>query len=47
MKERDGHKDLIEFGDRYKTRIESFLSSNPETRVIFLNADYGWGKQLL
>lgn len=38
------HKDLIAFEKKYNTRITEFLANNPETRVVFLNADFGWGK---
>ena len=38
------HADLNEFENKYNKRIDEFLNSNPETRVVFLNADFGWGK---
>ena len=38
------YKDLIVFEKKYNTRITEFLKNNPETRVVFLNADFGWGK---
>lgn len=38
------HEDLDEFEKKYNKRIHEFLNSNPETRVVFLNADFGWGK---
>lgn len=38
------HADLNEFEEKYNNRINEFLKSNPETRVVFLNADFGWGK---
>lgn len=38
------HKDLSLYEKEYSNRIEKFLTTNPETRVVFLNADFGWGK---
>lgn len=38
------HKDLELFTKKYICKVDSFLKSNPETKVIFLNADFGWGK---
>ena len=38
------HEDLNEFEKKYKTRITEFIKEDPETRVVFLNADFGWGK---
>ena len=38
------YKDLVEFEKKYNKRINDFLNSDPETRVVFLNADFGWGK---
>ena len=38
------HEDLKKFEKKYNKRIDEFLKSNPETRVVFLNADFGWGK---
>ena len=40
----DEHKDLIAFEKKYNARITDFLENNPETRIVFLNADFGWGK---
>lgn len=42
--EYEEHKDLKEFEKKYNSRINEFLESMPETRVAFLNADFGWGK---
>lgn len=47
MKEKkhyEEHEDLKEFEKKYNKRINEFLESNPETRIVFLNADFGWGK---
>lgn len=38
------HEDLVKFEEKYNNRIDKFLKTNPETRVVFLNADFGWGK---
>lgn len=38
------HADLLKFEEQYNKRINDFLGKNPETRVVFLNADFGWGK---
>lgn len=38
------HGDLIEFERKYSERIKEFINDDPETRVVFLNADFGWGK---
>lgn len=38
------HEDLIEFEKMYTKRINEFLNDDPETRIVFLNADFGWGK---
>lgn len=38
------HTDLVEFAKYYNNRIDEFLKCNPETRIVFLNADFGWGK---
>lgn len=38
------HEDLSLYETEYSNRIEKFLETNPETRVVFLNADFGWGK---
>lgn len=36
--------DLDKFLDSYRRRIKDFLESDPETKIVFLNADFGWGK---
>ena len=38
------HGDLIEFERKYSERLKEFINNDPETRVVFLNADFGWGK---
>lgn len=38
------HEDLCKFEIKYNNRINKFLASDPETRIVFLNADFGWGK---
>lgn len=38
------HEDLNEFEEKYRARIDEFIKDDPETRVVFLNADFGWGK---
>lgn len=43
-KKYEKHLDLIKFESKYRDRINNFLNSNQETRVVFLNADFGWGK---
>ncbi len=36
--------DLKNFEKEYNEAIEKFLGRDNETRIIFLDADYGWGK---
>lgn len=38
------HEDLIKFEKKYTKRINEFIKEDPETRIVFLNADFGWGK---
>ena len=44
VKEYEEHEDLIKFEKVYKERIKEFLNGNPESKIVFLNADFGWGK---
>lgn len=44
FKESERHEDLVDFEKSYTRRIDEFVSGNPETRIVFLNADFGWGK---
>lgn len=43
-KKYEQHEDLVNFEKEYTERIQKFVEDNPETRVVFLNADFGWGK---
>lgn len=36
--------DLYRFKKKYERCINDFLESNPETNIVFLDADFGWGK---
>lgn len=36
--------DLKEFKEEYQSKIKKFMENDFETRVVFLNADFGWGK---
>lgn len=38
------YKDLKKFKMTYDQRINEFLSKDNESRVVILDADYGWGK---
>lgn len=38
------HEDLIKFEKKYSKRVNEFIADDPETRIVFLNADFGWGK---
>ena len=38
------HEDLKLFEIEYKSKIDKFLSTEQDSRVVFLNADYGYGK---
>lgn len=38
------HEDLIKFEKKYSKRVDEFIKEDPETRIVFLNADFGWGK---
>ena len=40
----DKSSDLYLLRTNYKNRIKGFLKNKPETRVVFLDGDYGWGK---
>lgn len=44
MNEKKIFQDLKDFEEEYNIAIEKFLSNDNETRIIFLDADYGWGK---
>lgn len=44
MKHISEHKDLAQFEEKYNKKIEEFLNSKSETKVVFLNADFGLGK---
>ena len=43
-KELEIHKDLCIFKEEYDKKIEEFFKLDLETKVVFLNADYGLGK---
>ena len=38
------YKDLEDFKEIYDEKIDDFLNKNNESRVVILDADYGWGK---
>jgi len=38
------HEDLKLFEIEYKSKIDKFLSTEQDSKVVFLNADYGYGK---
>ena len=38
------YKDLEDFKEIYDAKIDDFLNKKNESRVVILDADYGWGK---